>query len=304
MSPLLFCLDGNRALQAGLAVRAQLQPGDCQFRHFPDEESYVCVLSDVQARDAVVLCSLHRPDSLFLPLCFLLETLRDLGARSVGLVAPYLAYMRQDQRFHPGEAVSARLFAALLAPHIDWLVTVDPHLHRIHQLGMLYPLPHRVVHAAPAVAAWVASEIDQPLLVGPDSESAQWVSEVAQRAKVPFVVLQKVRVDDRTVVVSVPDVERWRGHTPVLIDDIISTGHTLIQAAERLQQAGLRPPMALAVHGVYADHAQRDLQAAGISVFTSNSIPHASNVIDLSELLAQAVTDTLRRQGSTPDGSG
>ncbi|RON22469.1 MULTISPECIES: ribose-phosphate diphosphokinase [Pseudomonas] len=291
MNPLLFCLDANLALQTGLAARARLQPAACQRRQFPDEESYVRVLSDVQGRDAVVLCSLHRPDTLFIPLCLLMETLRELGARSVGLVAPYLAYMRQDQRFHPGEAVSARLFADLLAPHIDWLVTVDPHLHRIHDLGTLYPVPHRVVHAAPALAAWVASEIAQPLLIGPDSESEQWVSEVGRLAKAPFIVLQKVRLGDREVAVSVPDIERWREHTPVLIDDIISTGRTLIETAGHLQRAGMRPPVALAVHGVYAEHAERDLQAAGIQTFTSNSILHASNTIDLSELLAQAIEE-------------
>ncbi|WLG53627.1 ribose-phosphate diphosphokinase [Pseudomonas sp. FP1742] len=291
MNPLLFCLDGNLALQTGLAAAARLQPAACQLRQFPDEESYVRVLSDVQGRDAVILCSLHCPDKRFIPLCFLMETLREMGTRSVGLVAPYLAYMRQDQRFHPGEAVSARLFAALLAPHIDWLVTVDPHLHRIHDLGTLYPVPHRVVHAAPALATWIPGKIARPLLIGPDSESEQWVSEVARLAKAPFIVLQKMRLGDREVAVSVPDIQRWREHTPVLIDDIISTGHTLLETAGHLQRAGMRPPVALAVHGVYAEHAQRDLQAAGIQVFTSNSIRHASNAIDLSTLLAQAITE-------------
>ncbi|WP_349745890.1 ribose-phosphate diphosphokinase [Pseudomonas frederiksbergensis] len=291
MNPLLFCLDGNLALQTGLAAAARLEPAACQLRQFPDEESYVRVLSDVQGRDAVILCSLHGPDKRFIPLCFLMETLREMGTRSVGLVAPYLAYMRQDQRFHPGEAVSARLFAALLAPHIDWLVTVDPHLHRIHDLGTLYPVPHRVVHAAPALAAWVPGKIARPLLIGPDSESEQWVSEVARLAKAPFIVLQKMRLGDREVAVSVPDIQRWREHTPVLIDDIISTGHTLLETAGHLQRAGMRPPVALAVHGVYAEHAQRDLQAAGIQVFTSNSIRHASNAIDLSTLLAQAIKE-------------
>ncbi|PQP00431.1 phosphoribosylpyrophosphate synthetase [Pseudomonas frederiksbergensis] len=291
MNPLLFCLDGNLALQTGLAAAARLQPAACQLRQFPDEESYVRVLSDVQGRDAVILCSLHGPDKRFIPLCFLMETLREMGTRSVGLVAPYLAYMRQDQRFHPGEAVSARLFAALLAPHIDWLVTVDPHLHRIHDLGTLYPVPHRVVHAAPALAAWIPGKIARPLLIGPDSESEQWVSEVARLAKAPFIVLQKMRLGDREVAVSVPDIQRWREHTPVLIDDIISTGHTLLETAGHLQRAGMRPPVALAVHGVYAEHAQRDLQAAGIQVFTSNSIRHASNAIDLSTLLAQAIKE-------------
>ncbi|WP_018929100.1 ribose-phosphate pyrophosphokinase [Pseudomonas umsongensis] len=291
MNPLLFCLDGNLALQTGLAAAARLEPAACQLRQFPDEESYVRVLSDVQGRDAVILCSLHCPDKRFIPLCFLMETLREMGTRSVGLVAPYLAYMRQDQRFHPGEAVSARLFAALLAPHIDWLVTVDPHLHRIHDLGTLYPVPHRVVHAAPALAAWIPGKIARPLLIGPDSESEQWVSEVARLAKAPFIVLQKMRLGDREVAVSVPDIQRWREHTPVLIDDIISTGHTLLETAGHLQRAGMRPPVALAVHGVYAEHAQRNLQAAGIQVFTSNSIRHASNAIDLSTLLAQAIKE-------------
>lgn len=118
MNPLLFCLDANLALQTGLAARARLQPAACRRRQFPDEESYVRVLSDVQGRDVVVLCSLHRPDTLFIPLCLLMETLRELGARSVGLVAPYLAYMRQDQRFHPG-----RPSARACSP-ICWLRTL------------------------------------------------------------------------------------------------------------------------------------------------------------------------------------
>jgi ribose-phosphate pyrophosphokinase len=84
-----------------------------------------------------------------LPLLFAADTARDLGARRIGLVAPYLAYMRQDIRFHAGEAVTSRTFAAILSRHLDWLVTVDPHLHRYHELSEIYRIPTQVVHAAP-----------------------------------------------------------------------------------------------------------------------------------------------------------
>src|SRR3546814_2966154 len=82
-----------------------------------------------------------------LPLRFAARAAREFGARSVGLIAPYLGYMRQDTRFHPGEAVSTPLFAQFLEEAFDWLVTVDPHLHRVERLQSLYRIPTAHVSA-------------------------------------------------------------------------------------------------------------------------------------------------------------
>jgi ribose-phosphate pyrophosphokinase len=289
MSVMLFCPDEPASLARGLRALGAVEPGKCEVRHFPDGESYVRVASDCRGRDTAILCALTPPDSWILPVIFLAETLRELGARSVGLIAPYLPYMRQDQRFQSGEAVSARLFAKVIAAPIDWLVTVDPHLHRFPSLDSLYPIPHRIVPAAPLLADWIRTNVRQPLLIGPDAESEQWVAAVAQYAQAPFVVLDKIRHGAREVSVT-GSIGDWSGHTPVLVDDMVTTGHTLLEAAALLRAAGLGAPVCVAVHGLFVEHAVRSLRKAGIEhVATTNSVPHDSNAIDLSAPVAQAL---------------
>lgn len=263
--------------------------GEMEMRRFPDGESYIRIVSDVSDADVVILCQLHQPDSKLMPLLLLADTLRDLGARRVGLIAPYLAYMRQDKRFRAGEGVTSHYVARLLSQHLDWLLTVDPHLHRISDLQEIYTIPTRSLTAVEPIAAWIKNNIRQPLVIGPDSESEQWAANVAKLAGCPWEVLQKTRFGDRSVAVSLPHVEHYQGHTPVLVDDIISTGKTMIQTAAHLQAAGLCAPVCIAVHGIFADGALADMQYHGLQVVTSNSIADPSNKIDLAPLISQAL---------------
>jgi ribose-phosphate pyrophosphokinase len=290
MNPLLLALDANTALADALAEKAGLERLPHQLRRFPDGESYLRLLGDCRDREVIILCGLQQPDAIALPLLFCADTLRELGARAVGVIAPYLAYMRQDQRFHAGEAVTSRIFAQLLSAHVDWLLTIDPHLHRYASLDAIYTIPAQALSAMPLVAQWLRAHVERPLLIGPDSESAQWVAALAQRIEVPYLVLEKLRRGDRDVEISVPDVARWTTHTPVLIDDIISTGHTMLETIGHLRRAGLCAPVCIGVHGLFAGDAYERLIAGGAArVVTTNSVPHPSNAIDVSALLAKAI---------------
>lgn len=303
MSTVILALPGNELLAAALATRLAAELGRTEQRRFPDGESYLRLDTDVDGDNVVIAATLRDPDARFLPLAFLAATARELGASRVGLVAPYLAYMRQDTRFRPGEAVTSRLFARLLAREIDWLVTVDPHLHRYPSLTTIYPIETHVVAAAPAIAEWIKLNVERPLVIGPDEESAQWVSAVALAAEAPHVVLRKVRRGDRDVEVSLPEVERWRDRTPVLVDDIISTARTLAEAARHLRVAGMAPPVCIGAHAVFAGDAYEALLAAGVSrIVTCNTIPHASNAIDVVDALAERLRVWLAR-GSDDDGA-
>ncbi len=294
MSPLIFALPGHDDFSAQLCTRLGVGPAEATMRRFPDGETYVRVHEECAGREALIVCSLDRPDLKALPVFFLAETLRDLGARRVGLVAPYLAYMRQDERFHPGEGITSRYFARMVSAHVDWLVTVDPHLHRYDSLDEIYTIATTVVPAADEVAAWIAEHVERPLLIGPDCESSQWVDAVADLAAAPSLVLEKVRRGDRDVSVSVPDVERWREHTPVIFDDIVSTGHTVIETLGHLRDAHMRPATVVAVHGVFAEDAyERLLDAGAQEVVTTNTIAHPTNAIDMSAEVARAVTSFL-----------
>lgn len=292
--PVVFTWAGQEGFGASLARALPAEMGALETRQFPDGETYLRILAEVAGRNCIVVASLDRPGAKTLPIVLLAETLRDLGAASVGLVAPYLAYMRQDRRFHSGEGITSRYFARLLSSHVNWLVTVDPHLHRYASLDEIYSIPSRVVHAAGTIAAWIEANVEKPVLIGPDSESEQWVADVARRAHAPHVVLQKIRRGDRDVEVSVPQVERWRDHTPVLVDDIVSTARTMIEAVKHLQRIGLAAPVCIGVHAVLAGQAYEDLLAAGAArVVTTNSIAHASNALDLAPDVTAAVQDLL-----------
>ena len=274
MKSLLLPLPGNEAIAAALAPRLDAVLGPLTLRHFPDGETYVRVEAPVADRDVCLVCTLHRPDDKILPLLFAAATLADLGSACVGLISPYLAYMRQDRHFREGEGITSAYFGGLLSSGVDWLVTVDPHLHRRASLAEIYSIPSESVAAAPAISEWVRVNVSQPVLIGPDVESEQWVQAVAEGAGVPYLVLRKVRRGDRDVEVSVPDLDRWRTHTPVLVDDIISTARTMLTTIEHLQRLSLPPPVCVGVHAVFADGAYEALVARGAArVVTCNTIP-------------------------------
>ncbi len=291
MQTVFFPLPGNESLAQSIADHLGAEAAALEVRHFPDGESYVRYSSDLEGQRVVLVCTLDRPDEKFLPLVFAAAAARDLGATEVGLAAPYLAYMRQDRRFQPGEAVTSTYFARTLNHWFDWLVTVDPHLHRRGSLSEIYSILTTALSAAPSISSWIDEKVKNPLLIGPDSESEQWVAAVADDVGAPFVVLEKTRRGDREVEISVPQVERWRNHTPVLVDDIISTARTMIETVGHLKLAGLAPPICIGVHAVFADKAYQALQAAAGTgqVVTCNTIPHVSNAIDLTDLLADGV---------------
>lgn len=278
------------ALPALLPASCAAVRGTAEVRRFPDGESHVRIDTPLAACDVVIVATLDRPDDKLVPLLLLAAAARENGAARIGLVAPYLAYMRQDKIFFPGETISARHFARWLSAAFDWLVTVDPHLHRITRLDEVYAMPSTVVHAADSIAAWLRGNVDNALLIGPDEESGQWVADVAQRAGRPFVVLDKVRRGDRDVTVSVPQVERWRDHVPVLVDDIISTARTMIATVHHVVAAGLQAPLCIGVHAVFAQDAYAELQAAGArAVLSCDTIVHPSNTITVLPALATAV---------------
>ncbi len=283
---LLLPMPGNEAMAGAIASRRGAELGRLETRRFPDEETYLRIASDVRGRQVDIVCTLARPDPQLMGLILAADAARDLGAAGVHLVAPYLAYMRQDARFAEGEAISSISFARMLSQWFDSLVTVDPHLHRRASLTEIFSIPTHVAHAAPLLGDWISANVEKPLVIGPDSESEQWVSAVAARAGAPHVVLSKRRFGDRCVEIAVPDLSLWQDRRPVLVDDIISSGRTMAEACRQLSRLDFAPSCCLAVHALFADDAYARLSALARDVVTTDSVPHASNAISVAGLLA------------------
>lgn len=287
MSRLTLPLPGNETFARLLAAEGSWTMVESETRRFPDGETYFRILSEVKGQAVDLVCTLAAPDDQFLRLVFAADAARRHGAAEVTLVAPYLAYMRQDKVFHPGEAVTSHSFARLLNATFDRIVTVDPHLHRTPSLSALYTIPADSLHAAPVLADWIAANVAAPLLIGPDEESAQWVSDIASRIGAPYAVLRKTRRGDRSVEISMPDLSSHRKRQPVLVDDIASSGRTLIEAARQFPAMGLPRPICAVVHALFAGDAFALLSELAARVVSTDTVAHASNAVSVAPLIAR-----------------
>lgn len=295
MTPSLLALPGNEDFTHRLSGLLSANIGRLETRRFPDGESYVRFVSEVRGQSVVLVCTLDRPDEKCLTLLFAAQAARELGATRIGLIAPYLGYMRQDKRFQPGEAITSSTFAYLLSSVVDWIVTVDPHLHRRTSMSEIYSIPSAVCHAAPKLSAWIREHVSDALVIGPDAESEQWVRAVAADAGAPCITLEKTRRGDREVEIRFPDLERWRDRRAVLVDDIISSGRTMEVAIRKLGERGFPASICLGIHGLFAENAFERLLAAGASnIVSSNTVGHRSNEVDVSDIVAKAVPPLLK----------
>jgi ribose-phosphate pyrophosphokinase len=290
MNTIILALPGAENLAQTLSSLLRCPASTLEVHRFPDGEALVRLRTGVSGQRVLLVAHLDHPDEKALALFFAADAARDMGATEIGLVAPYLPYMRQDNRFRAGEAVTSRTFARLLSGTVDFLVTVDPHLHRWPSLDAIYTIRSRVVAAAPAIADWVRREVPKPVLVGPDSESEQWVSDVAARVGAPWFCMTKERRGDRDVSVCMPEGARQDGCAPVLVDDIASSGHTLAAAGEVLRAAGWGSPVAIAVHALLDASGMDMLHRCGISrVLSCDTVRHPTNAITVAPLLADGV---------------
>jgi ribose-phosphate pyrophosphokinase len=281
--PVVFNLSDHDAF-AGILLQKGIK-GEFEIRRFPDGESYVRILSQVKGEIIYIVCNLYRPDDKIIPLYFLTEILKENGAQSIRIISPYLPYLRHDIQFKEGEAVTALHFAKLLSTFASGMITFDPHLHRIRSLNDIYKVPVTVLSSAKPVAEWILSNVTKPYLIGPDVESEQWVSSVAALCKASYLILEKDRKGDDKVEVKIPELTTGGDETVIILDDIISTGESMLQVILHLQNAGVKKIVCIGIHALFAGNAYEKLLSSGAVIVTCNTVRHPSNAIFLEGLL-------------------
>ncbi len=274
---------------------------------FPDGELLPTVPAPVET---VVVCrSLDHPNDKLIELVLAAEAWRRLGARRLILVAPYLAYMRQDIAFAAGQAISQRAIAALIAERFDGLVTVDAHLHRTPSLDRVFPEGFGVnLSAGALIGRWFAGRGlgADALVVGPDVESTPLAAAAAEALGAPHLAFAKRRAGDREVALAAEALPALKGRKVLVIDDIVSTGATIAAVIAPLRAAGASDIRVAAVHALMDDLAAARLRAAGATqVVSTDSVTHPTNAIPLAGLLAEAVLhretgEVVRRTGGGP----
>ena len=286
----LLAFDDAMPLARPLAAALRWPLAAVQRHAFPDGETRLRLPHELPAR-VVLLCGLHQPNAKLTELLLAAAGARELGAAQLTLLSPYLAYMRQDMAFTPGEVVSQRHIGTLLAAAFDTVITVDPHLHRIASLDEVLPGRRGLaLSAAQLLGAHVARAVPNALLLAPDEEAGQWVRAAAQAQGLDHAVCRKQRHGDRDVEVALPDVE-VRGRAVVLLDDVASTGRTLAAAARGALSAGAVSVDVAVTHALFIGDALAQVHAAGVRhVWSSDCVPHASNAVSVVPLLAAALS--------------
>jgi len=287
--PVLLFFEDEQESAARIAQAAG-QRFACIDRHrFPDGEIKLRLSLNLPDQ-VVILRTLNDPNEKLIELLLAAQSARDSGVRHLTLVAPYLGYMRQDVAFQPGEVISQRIVGRFLASLFDAVITVDPHLHRVATLQQAVPVAHAVVlSAAPLLSDLIATRCPQALLLGPDEESKQWVAQAAMRHGFDHAVCHKVRLGDRAVEIALPDI-LVSGRQVVLLDDVVSTGHTLAQATRQLLAAGAASVDVAVTHALFIDDAWSMILKAGArEVWSTDCVKHASNAVSMSSPIAQAL---------------
>jgi len=288
---LVLAFDDEAPLARALAAAAGWRCALVERHRFPDGETRLR-LPPVLPPQVALLRGLQQPNDRLAELLLAAGGARELGAARLTLVSPYLAYMRQDMAFTPGEVVSQRHLGRLLAQGFDAVVTVDPHLHRVASMDEVVPGRRSVaLTAAPLLGAWIARQLPGALLLGPDEEAEQWVRVAAQAHGLDHAVCRKQRHGDRDVDVALPEVP-VAGRAVVLFDDVASTGRTLVTAARGLLGSGAASVDVAVTHGLFVDDAVAQIHAAGVRhVWSTDCVPHPSNVVSVVPLLAQALRE-------------
>ena len=283
----------NQAKQ--LANALDIDYIEINLHRFPDGESKIQI-PELLPPHVIVCRSLNTPNNKLIELLLVNRTCKLHGCENITLVCPYLCYMRQDIAFNPGEAISQQIIGQFLASMIDNIITVDPHLHRIDRLEQAIPVKHAIaLSAAPLIGEFLAQKFDSALLVGPDIESQQWVSVAAQNSHFEYIIAKKIRNGDSEVEVTLPDFSNTC-EVAIIVDDIASTGHTLIHTAKALKKHAFKHIHCMVTHALLSADALVLLQNAGIEhIWSTDSISHWSNKLTLTPLIANSINSLISK---------
>jgi ribose-phosphate pyrophosphokinase len=258
---------------------------------FPDGESLITVKP---AQGAVALYrSLDQPDCKLMPLLLAADALRRAGAQRVVLVAPYMAYLRQDAVFKPGQALSRDVLGRLLGERFDAVVTVEPHLHRTRDLSPIFcGIPVVALSAAAPLAEALLPMRQNALVIGPDAEAEAWTAALARTLGARHLSISKVRQGDRRVELTWPEADQVAAHAVILADDICSTGATLEAALRHLSRMDPASIDVVVAHALFDGATEARLRKAGARrLISTDSCPHPTNAAPLADMMAQALKE-------------
>lgn len=296
-------IGGSASQDLAAHVAEELNDDLCyvETKKFPDGERYLRVDGNIDEEVTVIQSTGYPQDENLMELLFLIANLKDLGAKKVRVVVPYMGYARQEKRFHDGEAVSAKIVANLIqSAGTDEFITFN-----IHEKCVLdfFDIPTTNISAMGAIAEYIDKKIDEkPLIVAPDKGAYPFAQEIAGILECECTYLSKVRLGPDNVETRIVDVEGSSDETvnvdsvkdkkAFIIDDIIATGGTIVNAVKILKEYGAKSVDVCCVHPILVNGATMRIYSAGAnSVISTNSLSADSSRVSLAKSIANVLRD-------------
>ncbi len=269
---------------------------EIEKKKFPDGETYVKVEGEVKDEKVALVQSMyHQPNNYLMEFLIIADTLLDLGAQEIIGVIPYFAYARQDTRFTPGEAVTFDIVKKLISERVNKLIVVDIHQHRRRGIEKEFPVPTVNLTAASLFADYVRDKLVNPVVIGPDEESEQWVSVAAEKLGAEKFIFRKQRLTSEEVQIETGELN-LKGRDTLIVDDIISTGGTMAKTVEALKSFGAKRVISACTHPVLAGKALAKIYKAGADeVLGTDTIPSEISFITVSGIIADELKKELER---------
>ena len=298
---LIFSGSSNKNLAKKVAKQLRLSLSEIEIHTFPDKENRVRVIDKVLDQDVVVVQSTGvSPNRYYMELFFILDSLKRSGARSVTLITPYLGYQRQDHIFRSGEAVYLEVIVNLIKTlKVDSVISFDLHSLRIEEFFKTKRIKLSHLSALSVFAKEIKKMGGNDLvLVSPDMGGIRRIQLLTKLLgnKIPCISIEKNR-DLNTGEVKSTKVNGEVKKRAIIVDDVISTGKTLISAADLLKKNGAEEIYVMATHGIFAGDAPEDLEKSIIKkVIVSDTIEVRKNrrfnklqVVSVSPLISKTL---------------
>jgi len=287
---------GHSRIAKKIAKNLNLHFLEVERSAFPDGEIDVRFPEGIEGKDVLLIQTIHgNPNDYLIELFFMAYTAKDLGAKSVKAVVPYLVYSRQDTRFRSGEAISSNIVSELLEGCIDEVFTIDPHLHRNGLKEVFKNIPAHELTTIPVIAEYIKSRWPNPVIVCPDKGAVRMGGKIAEQLGCQVVYLEKTRIDAENVEIHMSEEIDVSDKQVVIVDDIISTGGTMAEVVKLIKEKNAPNIYCISIHGLLIGNCLDKLLAAGADeVITTNTIRRGTSKIDISGVITEGLRKMIK----------
>ena len=261
-----------------------------EIKVFPDGESKITLIGKISKKKSIVLQSISPPVDTNLVQILSLITKAKENSSEVIVVIPYMGYARQDREFLPGEIVTMKVLGKLFkSAGASKIIVVDIH----SSIGLKhFSIKTKNVTAIPDLVGFFKKlSLKNPLIVSPDQGGKERAKEFAKEFNSDYIALEKTR-DRKTgkVKIKTKNLEEVKNRDLILVDDIISTGGSIIKATQFLKKQKCKRIYVACTHALLMNDAEKKIKKAGVtSIISTNTIPGKTSKVDISKTIAKAI---------------